>query len=105
MGADGFGPEQLFKYLLLQFMEDNSDREHERFIQENTAAKWFCGLRPNDRTPDHTTFYVAHKRLGTKRLSIIFSKVREQLRNRGLISEVFTFVDAAHLMSKANLWR
>ena len=42
VGATGFRPEQLFKALLLQFMGDNSDREHDRFLQENNAAKWFC---------------------------------------------------------------
>ncbi len=29
----------LFKCLLLQFMEDTSDRELERYLQENTVAK------------------------------------------------------------------
>ena len=104
IGANGYGPKQLFKFLLLQFMEDNSDRENERFLQENTAAKWFCGLRLNDKSPDHTTFCVARQRIGTKRLSKIFSNIKIQLKDRGLMSEVFTFVDAAHLISKANLW-
>ena len=39
MGADGYGIERLFLCLLLQFMEDLSDRELERFLHENTAAK------------------------------------------------------------------
>lgn len=30
---------RLFKCLLLQFMEDLSDRELEKFLQENNAAK------------------------------------------------------------------
>ena len=38
----GYGIARLFKCLLLQFMEDISDRELERYIRENTAAKWFC---------------------------------------------------------------
>ena len=29
--------------------------------------------------------------------------MRDQLKNAGLMSEVFTFVDATHLISKANL--
>lgn len=103
-GANDFGPEQLFKVLLLQFMEDNSDREHERFLQENTAAKWFCQLRLNDKSPDHSTLCVATKKIGTKIISRIFKLVRNQLKERGLVSEIFTFVDASHLISKANLW-
>lgn len=40
----GYGMLTLFKCLLLQFMEDLSDRELARFLQENNAAKWFCGF-------------------------------------------------------------
>ena len=42
----GYGLFRLFKCLLVQFMEDLSDRELERFLQENTAGKWFCGCNP-----------------------------------------------------------
>ena len=38
-GADGYGVERLFRCLLLQFMEDLSDRELERYLEENLAAK------------------------------------------------------------------
>jgi hypothetical protein len=35
----GDGNLRLFQYLLLQFMEDLSDRALERYLQENIAAK------------------------------------------------------------------
>ena len=38
----GYGTSRLFKCLLLQFMEDLSDRELERYIGDSNAAKWFC---------------------------------------------------------------
>jgi hypothetical protein len=38
-GADGYGIMRLFKCLFLQFLEDLSDRELARFLQENTSAK------------------------------------------------------------------
>ncbi len=38
----GYGLLTLFKCLILQFMEDLSDRQLERFIRENTVAKLFC---------------------------------------------------------------
>jgi transposase, IS5 family len=38
-GADGYGIDRLFLCLLVQFMENLSDRELERYLQENTAAK------------------------------------------------------------------
>lgn len=101
----GHGLLRLFKCLLLQFMENCSDRELERFIQENTAARWFCGFNLRDNTPDHTIFCQLRKKIGTKVLSDIFRDLKEQLQSQGLISEVFTFVDATHLISKANLWK
>jgi len=100
----GYGAFCLFKCCLLQFLEDLSDRELERFIRENVASKWFCDFSLTDRTPDHTVFCKFRKRLGTKRLSEIFALLREQLKARGLMNEVFTFVDATTLISKANLW-
>ena len=35
----------------------------------------------------------------------MFANIRDALKTQGLISEVFTFVDATHLISKANLWQ
>ena len=101
----GYGLLRIFKCLLLQFMEDLSDRELERFIQENTAGKWFCGFGLAENTPDYSVFSKVRKRLGTKISSKIFTDLRDQLRKNGLISEVFSFVDASHLISKASLWK
>lgn len=52
----GYGIARLFKCLLLQFLEDLSDRELERYLQENVASKWFCGFELTEATPDHTVF-------------------------------------------------
>jgi len=101
----GYGVLRLFKCLLLQFMEDLSDRELQRFLQENNSGKWFCGFSLTERTPDFTVFSRVRNRIGTKRLSNIFSVLRAQMQREGLISEVFTFIDASHLISKANLWQ
>ena len=103
-GADGFGMKTHFRFLLLQFLEDNSDREHERFLAENCAAKWFCGLSLSDKSPDHTTFCKMRKKIGTKRLSSIFSLLQNQLKSKGYLSEIFTFVDSSKLIAKSNLW-
>jgi len=100
----GYGLLRLFKCLLLQFMENCSDRELERFIQENTAARWFCEFNLSDKTPDHTVFCLIRKKIGTKLLSQIFEDLKKQLKSQGFMSEVFTFVDATHLIAKANLW-
>ncbi|WP_419234540.1 transposase [Rickettsia endosymbiont of Nabis limbatus] len=100
----GYGIERLFKCLLLQFMEDLSDRELERYLADSTAAKWFCNFALTEKTPDYSVFSKIRKKIGTNLLSKIFTKFRDQLRVQGYMGEVFTFVDASHLISKANLW-
>lgn len=100
----GYGVLRLFKCLLLQFMEDMSDRELERYIADSNAGKWFCDFSLIEKTPDHTVFSKMRKKLGTNLLSKIFAIFRDQLRSAGYMSEIFTFVDATHLISKASLW-
>lgn len=104
-GASGFGLECLFRCLLLQFIEDLSDRELEKMLEENNAAKLFCNFNLKENTPDHTVFTRARRRIGTKELSKMFAKMRDQLKARGYMNEVFNFVDASHLVSKAALWQ
>ena len=53
-GRPELGAERVFRMLVLQFLEDILDREMERFMRENLAAKWFCGFGLSDRTPDHS---------------------------------------------------
>ncbi len=101
----GFGAFRLFLCLLVQFMEDLSDRELEAYIQGNNHAKWLCGFSLIEKTPDHSVFGNARKRIGTKRLSTIFNILRNQLKEKGYMNEVFTFIDASHLISKATLWK
>lgn len=101
----GYGIVRLFKCLLLQFMEDISDRELQRFLQENTAGKLFCGFGLSESTPNYSVFSRIRAKIGTNRLSKIFSRLRDQLKSKGFMSEIFTFVDASHLISKSNLWK
>lgn len=104
LGREGYPVDSIFKALLLQWMEDLSDRELERFLEENVAAKLFCGFGLSDPTPDYSTFSLARKRIGTQGVADLFNSVREGLRQAGLVREVFTFVDATHLISKLHLW-
>lgn len=103
-GRKDFGVERAFKMLLLQFMEDVSDREMERFMRENNAAKWFCGFGLMEKTPDHSYFGSFRKKLGTSRLMEIFAIIRKTLKQQGYLREMFTFVDASSLVSKLSTW-
>ena len=101
----GYGLLRLFKCLLLQFMEDLSDRELSRYLQENNAGKWFCGFGLCEQTPNYTVFSKIRQRIGTKLLSRLFEDLRNQLKLAGYMNEVFSFVDATSLISKAALWK
>ena len=89
---------------MLQFIEDLSDREMERYLQENNAGKWFCNLTLGENSPDHSYFGDFRKRLGARCLMAVFSQVRGSLKHMGLIRKVFTFVDASQLVSKLTTW-
>jgi IS5 family transposase len=103
-GADGYGKGRLIQCLILQFLEDLSDREMERFMQENIAGKWFCGFGINEETPTYSTYCKFRKQLGTKNMGNLFEAVNAQLKQRGMMREVFTFVDSTALISKLTTW-
>ena len=103
-GRKGYSVEQCLKMLVLQFMEDLSDREMERYVIENNAAKLFCDFSLTSKTPDFTYFSKIKSVIGTNKLSKTFNRVQDQLKQQGLIREIFTFVDASHLISKINIW-
>jgi len=102
---EGYGVERLFRCLLLQHLEDLSDRELERYLQENNAAKLFAGFSLAEKVPDHTVFTQFRTRIGIETIVEIFENIRQQLKQRGLMNEVFSFIDASHLISKADLWK
>ena len=103
-GADGYGKERLVTCLILQFMENLSDREFERFIAENNAAKWFCSFSLSEKTPDFTTICKFRNAIGTKQMGNLFYEVKRQMQIKNYCAEIFTFVDSTALISKLNLW-
>lgn len=104
LGRDGYAVEAGFAALLLQWLEDLSDREAERFLQENNSAKYFCGFTLTQTTPDHSYFGRLRSAIGTERLTKIFNNVNDSLRKQGVVSNIFTFVDASSMISKLTTW-
>ncbi len=104
IGASGYGKLRLILCMILQFIEDLSDREMERFMSENIAAKWFCGFGILERTPDFTTFCKFRALVGTKNMGRLFDEVKRQLQTKGYCNEIFTFIDATALVSKLSVW-
>jgi IS5 family transposase len=103
-GRPGYPLESGFAALCLQWMEDLLDRELERFLQENNAGKYFCGFTLSEKVPDHSYFSALRKKIGTHELVKLFRQLGERLRKKGLVAEVFTFVDASQMISKVSLW-
>lgn len=104
----GTGSEPLtrgFKGLLLQYWEDLSDRQLEKYLQENNTAKWFCGYGLEERTPDHSYYGKLRKRLGVEKLRKLFNTVTESIKGAGYVGGAFTFVDASSMVAKVNIWK
>ena len=76
----------------------------QRYLEEKTAAKWFGEFGLEEKTPDPSYLGDYRKRLGTTRLMEWFERVRESLKQQGVLSEVFTVVDASQLISKLSTW-
>ena len=89
-GHHGYNLTSGFKSLILQWMEDLSDRELERFLAENNSAKFFCSFTFTEKTPDHSYFSELRRRIGTEKLAKLFNKFGDKLKEKGLISNAFT---------------
>lgn len=103
-GTKGLSIEKAFRSLIIQWLEDYSDREMERALEENSAIKWFCGFELSEPTPDHSFFGQFRKRLGTNNLGHIFKKINDELRTKNLISDTFHFIDGSGIVTKMALW-
>ena len=103
-GTKGEPIERGFKCLLIQYWEDLSDRQLERYARENMAMRWFCGYKLDETTPDHSYFGKLRKRIGLKELSKLFNRIVKDLEEAGYVGNIFHFVDASSFFSKVNLW-
>lgn len=104
IGAIGLPIESGFKALLVQFLEDYSDREMEKCLRENLAVRWFCGFGLTDDTPDHSYFGKLRNRIGTKALADLFKDFNDEMERLGLFGNVFAFIDASTIITKTALW-
>lgn len=105
VGRSAYPVTTAFKCLLIQFMKDLSDREMENYLRYDLSGKLFCGFELLDNTPDHSYFGKVRARSGTARLTKLFDKFQEALKDKKLIREVFTFVDSSELRSRVDHWK
>ena len=99
----GYGIQRLFLCLLVQAMEDLSDRELAIYLQENIAVKWFCGFNLKEKTPDYSVFSKVRRKLGTKLLSDILQEIKDHLKQQGHKSRFVAYLDTAYLTENAKL--
>ncbi len=84
VGATGYGKERLVYCLLLQFMENLSDRECERYLRENTAGKWFAGFSLTEETPDYSTLCKFRNAMGSEGIERLFRRCERNFRRRDI---------------------
>lgn len=103
-GRKGYGVELGLKGLFLQFFYDLSDRQIEDRLRHDIALRLFCGLTLEDETPDHTYFSRIRKALGTERIAKAFRLIREKAASKGILRQVFSFVDSSAIKVKETTW-
>ena len=85
----------MIKCLLLAKWYGLSDPQLEEQLRDRLSFRRFVGLGLTDPTPDETTFVNFRKRLRESgHGSTLFDGVLEQLRNKGLVLEEGSLVDA-----------
>ena len=94
-GASNWPIVMMVKCMMLQRWFNLSDPMLEEMLLDRLSFRRFIGLRMEDKTPDETTFVVFRKRLRKHgHNSTLFDKTVEILKQRGVILEEGTCVDA-----------
>ena len=94
-GASNWPIVMMVKCMMLQKWFNLSDPMLEEMLLDRLSFRRFIGLRMEDNTPDETTFVVFRKRLRKHgHISTLFDKTIEILKQRGVVLEEGTCVDA-----------
>lgn len=104
-GRRGYGLDVGIKCLFLQFFYDLSDRELENRLRHDMAFRWFCTMKIDEATPDHTFFCRVRQILGPRRIGQAFKNIMQKAEDKGIVRKVFTFVDATAIKTKETTWQ
>lgn len=63
-GRPAYNPLMMVKTLLLQFLYDLSDRQLEEHVNDRISFRYFLGIDPTDKIPDHTNYCRFRDSLG-----------------------------------------
>jgi len=104
-GRPSIPPEQLVRALLLQvFYTIRSERLLMEQLDYNLLFRWFVGLSMDDTVWDHSTFSKNRDRLlNTEIVTAFFQSIRDQARQKNLMSDEHFTVDGTLLDAWASM--
>lgn len=104
-GRPSIDPEIFIRMILLEFLYNiNSDRQLCEEIGYNLAYRWFCKLSLIDKVPDHSSITRIRDRLGEKTYEMIFNKVVDQCRSKGLVKLDQVMMDGSVIKANASIY-
>lgn len=105
-GRPSVDPEVLIRMLVIGYLYGlTSERRLCQEVQLNLAYRWFCGLRLEDKVPDHSTFTKnRYGRFGESGLfRSLFEQIVRQAVAHGLVKGKHLTVDATTMQANASL--
>lgn len=104
-GRPGISPVLLFKMLVIGFLYNVSDRRLEDEVRYNIAYKWFVGLDVDEAPPDHSSLTRFRDRLGAETFHVLFNRIVDMARDKGLIHDRLAIIDATHVVANVDVSR
>lgn len=106
VGRPPYDPVLMFKMLFLCYLYNLSERDTERFVNENIPAHFFLDLALDQKAPDHSTLTPFKGRLVSKgnwqELQCVFDTLLQQARDQGLRLGRIQLVDSVHTQADVN---
>lgn len=104
-GRPAYPAIMMFRLILLQFMNDLSDREMEKSVRYRIDFRWFAGLSGTDPGPDHTVYCRFRDRLGVGTITRMFREIVRQAYEAGLVIDSLSTVDTTDVKAKVDIYR
>jgi IS5 family transposase len=104
-GRNACNPVVLFKMLLLAFLYNISERRLEEECNFNMLYKFFLGLEPDEKAPDHSTLSRFRDRLGLEGFQAIFNRLVTLARQQGVVSDRLRIVDSTDTLANVDVLR
>ena len=102
-GRPPFAAQIIFKMLFLEFFYSLSDYEIVDHVKTNILFRYFVGLGIAQDTPDDTTLVKFRHRLGEAGFKMLFDRIVEQAKQKGLIKGRLKILDATHIQADVAL--